>query len=361
MKRLILVGGGHAHVQVLKHWIEAPPPGVELIVVSPSAHAPYSGMVPGWLAGIYTFDDICMDVAALARSSTARFVNDDVTALDPAQRVLHLRHHPALNYDVLSLNIGSTLFAPESLAGTILCMRPLSALDTRWRALLTLLSPTEVTQRRVIAAGGGPAAVESLLAVLARLRSQQPLSTFKGLLVTRDSEILRGHAPGAQRAMLGELTRVGASVICNTDASTFETRASDIVLWATGAQAHAWPRDSGLATDPAGFVTVDAQLRSVSHPNVYAVGDCASWKTPLPKAGVIAVRMGPVLVQNLRAALGHGAATEYRPQRFHLALLSTAHRTAVASWNGFSARGAWVWRWKDHIDRKFLRRFSVAK
>ncbi len=361
MKRLILVGGGHAHVQVLKAWIDEPVPGVSLTVVSPGTHAPYSGMVPGWLAGIYTFDDICMDVAALAHASTARFVDDDVTSIDPVRRVLHLRRHAALHYDVLSLNIGSTLVPPDRLPGTVLCMRPLSELDSRWRALLAGLARDEATSRRVIAAGGGPAAVESLLAVLTRLRGHQPLSTFEGVLVTRDGEILRGHASGAQRAMLGELSRAGARIVCNTDAATFPTVASDIVLWATGAQAHAWPRDSGLALDVSGFVAIDAQLRSTSHADVFAAGDCAAWPTPLPKAGVIAVRMGPVLVQNLRAALGVGAATDYRPKPFHLALLATARRTAVASWNGWSARGRWIWRWKDHIDRKFLTRFGVAK
>ncbi len=361
MKQLVLVGGGHAHVQVLKDWVSAPIAGVELTVVSPSAWAPYSGMVPGWLAGIYDFETISMDVAALAHAAHARWVEGEVISLDAQQQALHLAGGTSMHYDLLSLNIGSTLHPPADKPGHWLCMRPLGELNTRWTRLLSQLAPDQMKHRRVIAAGGGPAGVEVLLAVLTRLRAHQPKSTFEGLLITRDSSILREHAPGAKRSMLRELRQAKAQVLYNTDASTFETQADDILLWATGAQAHAWPSASALAVDSNGFVMIDEQLCSTSHANVYAVGDCAAWQTPLPKAGVIAVRMGPTLVHNLRASLLGATGRAYRPQRTHLALLATGHRTAVASWNQWSAQGAWVWRWKDHIDRAFLTRFGVAK
>lgn len=136
-------------------------------------------------------------------------------------------------------------------------------------------------------------------------------------------------------------------------------QSSDLLLWATGAQAHGWPGASGLAVDESGFVRVDAHLRSVSHPEVHAVGDCAAWARPLPKAGVYAVRMGSALVRNLRAALGDGDARPYRPQRRYLALLATADGQAIGSWGAFSAQGRWLWRWKDRIDRAFIARFQV--
>ena len=136
------------------------------------------------------------------------------------------------------------------------------------------------------------------------------------------------------------------------------------MLWATGAEAHAWQLDPArrgpLAVSERGFVRIDAQLRSVSHPQVFAVGDCAEWAEPLPKAGVYAVRMGPVLAHNLRAALGQGSMMAYRPQRDFLALLATADGRAIASRGPFGASGRWAWRWKDRIDRGFLRRFAQA-
>ena len=143
-------------------------------------------------------------------------------------------------------------------------------------------------------------------------------------------------------------------------------RSSDLVLWATGAEAHDWQRQphqrGALAVNPQGFVRIDRQLRSVSHPNVFAVGDCAHWDSgaqPLPKAGVFAVRMGPVLLSNLRAALTNKELVRYQPQRQFLVLLATADGRAIASRGPFGAAGAWAWRWKDHIDRAFLSRFAA--
>jgi len=136
------------------------------------------------------------------------------------------------------------------------------------------------------------------------------------------------------------------------------------VLWATGAEAHAWQRDparlGSLAVSERGFVRVDPHLRSLSHPQVFAVGDCAEWATPLPKAGVFAVRMGPVIAHNLRAALGQGELRAYSPQSRYLVLLSTSDGRAIASRGMLGAQGRWAWRWKDYIDRRFLKRYAAA-
>jgi NADH dehydrogenase FAD-containing subunit len=129
---------------------------------------------------------------------------------------------------------------------------------------------------------------------------------------------------------------------------------ADCVFWATAAQAHRWPRASALLTDDAGFVKINRALRSISHPNVFAVGDCASWHKPLPKAGVYAVRMGPVLAHNLRAAIAGKDLLSYRPQRRFLTLIGTGDENAVASWGVFGVEGKWVWRWKQSIDQRFL-------
>ncbi|MDQ2928881.1 MAG: FAD-dependent oxidoreductase, partial [Pseudomonadota bacterium] len=135
---------------------------------------------------------------------------------------------------------------------------------------------------------------------------------------------------------------------------------TDVVLWATGAEAHSWQRGCGLAVSDRGFIRIDERLRSCSHPQVHAVGDCAEWARPLPKAGVFAVRMGPVLSRNLRAALGAGTPVPYAPQRRYLALLATADGRAIASWGRWSLQGRWLWRWKDRIDRAFVGRFVIA-
>ena len=363
--RVILAGAGHAHAQVLQAWQHQALPGVELVVVSPHALAPYSGMVPGWLAGTYAYEAIAIDFAALCRQAGARWVPASIDRMDPEQRCVHLDTGETLSYDWLSLNTGSTLTPPAgAFAAQVLSMRPLSRLRVDFEQLLARWQQDNSTEPfRVTAVGGGAAGFESLLAVLKRLRALRPDRCVQGALMTRGSALLPGYPAGARRAALRALRQADVSLHLGTAWSDGCGRDSDLVLWATGAQAHAWQcapeRRGGLATSPEGFVWIDTQLRSVSHPNIFAVGDCAQWHTPLPKAGVYAVRMGPVLAHNLRAALTGQALQHYTPQAHFLTLLATADGRAIASRGRLSLSGAWAWRWKDHIDRQFVRQFNL--
>lgn len=359
MKRLLLMGAGHAHAQVLKDWVIHPVPDTELIVVSPSALAPYSGMVPGWLAGQYGYDEICIQFGALATAAGARFVIDELTSLDPVRQCVQLASGDVLSYDVLSLNVGSTLSAPLRANAQVLCLRPLGHLRVAWESLLSDLTTSAADRPlNITSIGGGAAGVEALLATLTRLRALQPYRTVSGSLITRSTALLPGMAASAVRYAQAALAEADVTVRLNTEYSDSVASSTDVLLWATGAQAHAWQRHCGLAVSASGFICVDAHLRSVSHPQIYAVGDCAEWAKPLPKAGVYAVRMGPVLSNNLRAALQGDSPISYEPQHRFLALLNTSNNSAIASWGNWSMRGRWVWRWKDHIDRAFLKRFN---
>ena len=367
MKRLVLAGAGHAHAQVLLDWSRAPLPGVELIVVSPHALAPYSGMVPGWLAGSYRLDEMAIDFPALCAAAGARWIAAEVTSLDPTRRCLALSTGDALSYDLLSLNVGSTLRPPTGEGVRILAMRPLAELPAAYEAVLTDWSCGPSGQPwTVTAVGGGAAGVESLLAVLARLRHLRPDRLVQGSLVSSNAQLLPALSASARRAAQRALARAGVTLQLGSRWCDAIGRSSDLVLWATGAEAHDWQRDhtrcGGLAVSAQGFVQVDKQLRSVSHPDVFAVGDCAHWTSDphaLPKAGVIAVRMGPVLSNNLRAALGDAATSRtYRPQCQFLVLLATGDSRAIASRGAFGAAGAWAWHWKDFIDRRFIARYA---
>jgi len=360
MKRLLLLGAGHAHAQVLRDWISRPVPGVELTVVSPSPLAPYSGMVPGWLAGHYRFEQICIDFEALARAAGARWIEDEAVDLDAERRLLRLASARVLDFDLLSINIGSTLEPPVVQGPRVLSLRPLGRLRQAWESLLADLAREPPDRPLAITAvGGGAAGVESLLAARARLALLQPGWTIRARLVTRSHELLPGMARGAARRAEALMRRAGITLSTDTDFDDAVARSSDLVLWATGGQPQAWPQSSALALSRAGFIRIDESLRSVSHPKVFAVGDCAEWAQPLPKAGVFAVRMGPVLAHNLRAALTRTSLRAYAPQRRYLALLATADGSAIAAWNGWSAQGRWAWRWKDRIDRGFVARFVV--
>jgi selenide,water dikinase len=133
----------------------------------------------------------------------------------------------------------------------------------------------------------------------------------------------------------------------------------DACLVVTGAAAPPWPAASGLATDAQGFIRVGPTLQSVSHPQVFAAGDVAAYHDGRPKSGVFAVRAGPVLADNLRAAYNGSPLRSWRPQRRALYLVSTGGRHALAAWGGWSLGGRWVWRWKDRIDRRFVRQFAA--
>ena len=371
MKRLLLIGAGHAHAQVLLDQAQSPIPGVEVTVVSPHSLAPYSGMVPGWLAGLYTFDDTVIDFAKLCAAAGARWIQGELDSLDTELRTVQLNTGEQVVYDILSLNVGSTLQPPSMFGAEVLALRPLSELRSGYESLLERWqSSTSEQDFTVTAVGGGAAGFESLLAVVQRLRTLKPQRRVHGRLVTRGATLLPGVSAMARRAATSALVEAGIQVQLGTDWSGSAAATTDLVLWATGAQAHAWQTDparrGALAVSSRGFIQVDEELRSVSHPQVFAVGDCCEWANPLPKAGVYAVRMGPVLVHNLRAALGVvgvgsvQGGRPFRPQHQFLALLATGSGRAIASRGVLGAEGRWVWRWKDYIDRSFIRRFAVG-
>lgn len=361
---LVLVGAGHAHTQVLKAWANAPCAGVDVVMVSPHALAPYSGMVPGWLSGAYRFDEIAIDVHRLSEQAGARWIGADLEGLDPQRQTITLSNGECLRYDCLSLNVGSTLVPPSgAFRAQILSMRPLADLRERYEALLAQWRvDTNDQPLNLVAVGGGAAGFESLLAVLRRLRHERPDRAVHGSLMSRSLEVLPGYPAATQRAALRTLQKANINVQLGTTGCDTVGQSSDWVLWATGAQPHAWQRDparrGGLAVSEEGYVQIDAHLRSVSHPNIFAAGDCAQWAQPLPKAGVYAVRMGPVLARNLRAALEGRPMQSYEPQSSFLSLLATADGRAIAARGQLSLSGRWAWWLKDYIDRRFIRRFA---
>lgn len=363
-RRLVLVGAGHAHAFVLEAWVRAPLADVELVVVSPHRFAPYSGMVPGWLAGTYRFDEIGIDFEAASARAGARWMSGSLTRLDPSVRCVQLDDGTRLHYDLLSLNVGSTLTPPRDTGDAqVLSMRPLSDLRAAWEVLLARwVEPDDARPLRVTAVGGGAAGFESLLAVLRRLRDLRPDRQVLGAMSSRSEEVLPGYPSGARRAAMRALRAADVDLRLGSGWQHESLTGDDLILWATGAQSHDWQRDPArrgdLAVGPEGFVSVDRQLRSVSHPEVFAAGDCAHWAEPLPKAGVHAVRMGPVLAHNLRAALLGEPLRAHQPQSAFLSLLATADGRAIAARGGWSLSGRWAWRLKDRIDRGFVRRFS---
>ena len=369
MKRLLLVGGGHSHVAVLRSLGEQPVSGVQATLISPERLTPYSGMLPGLIAGHYGYRDGHIDLAALARFARCELIEEAVAGLDLARRMAVMSDGAEREWDVLSLDIGSTP-AMADVAGAHEWAIPVKPVQRLLGALDDLLARARRgALRRILFVGGGAASVEVLLAVQHRF-AQAHLPDVEMQLATDADGPLPGHNARVRAIFARVLSERGVRVHTrsrivrvNEDAALTDGGARigfDALVWATGAAAARWPGRSGLACDPDGFVLIDDTLQSISHPRVFAAGDIATQLGhPRPKSGVYAVRQGAPLARNLRAALAGGRLERFVPQRAALALISTGDRYAVMSRGRWALEGAWVWRWKDWLDRRFMRRYRL--
>jgi selenide,water dikinase len=348
VKRILLVGAGHAHAVVLKKLVDKPVHGARVALVSPEAKQLYSGMLPGVVAGLYRRHQAEIDVARLAEAAYAEFIEGTVIAIDPARRLAHLADGSDLSYDVLSLNAGS--LADASVPGAAEHALQVKPFDT---FVHEVRFPP-----RVALAGGGAAGAELAMAFRHRgcavtLYSEQ--SAFEGKFEARLIEALRSRGVDFRPGMAVTSVQPGPVVIAGTAQQEF-----DLVVWTTGARALPWLAESGLETDERGFLLVDATLRSVSNAEVFAVGDCATVRgASHPKSGLYSVRHGEALVDNFRRLLAEEPLAPYHPQQRGLLLLSCGGRYAIASRGGWTAEGHWVWRWKDWIDRRWVRSLAV--
>ena len=375
VRDIVLIGGGHSHVGVLLMFAMKPLPGVRLTVICTDTDTPYSGMLPGYIAGHYGFDEVHIDLRRLAAFAGARYYKDEVIGIDRASRKVLCRHRPPVTYDALSINIGSTpqLAQVAGASEHAVPVKPIRRFNERWLALLerVCLHPGVTTIALVGAGAGG---VELTLAMQYRLRREllalgRDPDELHFHLFSADPQILSTHnarvrdafdhvlaARGVVVHRSAKVTQVSAGRL-QTDSG--EVLAADEIVWVTQAGGAAWLRDTGLALDGKGFVRVRDTLQTETDPVIFAAGDCAAMiDHPLEKAGVFAVRMARPLAENLRRTLLGRSLIHYRPQQRWLALISTGDRHAIASRGRFYARGDLVWRWKDWIDRRFMRKFS---
>ena len=361
MKRLVLLGGGHSHVAVLKNHGDAPMADAHLTLVSARRYTPYSGVLPGLIAGHYDYHQCHIDLERLAGYARARFIEMEAVALDARQRLLVLADGRRVEYDLLSIDTGSTPpdFGIPGVPQYVIPAKPIETLLPAWDALRARAGGL----KRLALVGGGPAGVELTLAMQFRLRRDGAVPAFD--LITDTPFVLPGHNDKARRMLQHILDERGVRVHAGRKVVAVEPGrvaleggagiAADAVVWATGAAPAAWLRTSGLRTDSAGFIAVNSCLQSESHADIFAAGDCASVTgQPRPKSGVFAVRQGMPLANNLRRALAGQALLSYVSPPHALALISTGGKYAVATRKAWALQGAWVWLWKDWIDRRFV-------
>lgn len=374
MKRLVLVGGGHAHLFVLRALAQlaqspqSPRLPVAIDLICPQDAQYYSGMIPGWVSGHYPLNACQISLAPLLAAAGVHWLATAVSGLDAAKRELFLADGRTVSYDWVSFATGSEtrVSGLHALGERLLPIKPIERFVRRWQALQSTSStPGFSSDDPIVVVGGGAAGVEMAFALQRALQLARSKATVS--LVSGASGVLPSHHRSVQQRVLAHAAHAGLRVYpqrAQADAAGLwlddgRRLPAGLVLAATGACPPAWLQGSGLALDRAGYLRVDACHRSCSHPEVFAAGDvCARDDVVLARSGVHAVRAGPVLAGNLLAAVSGGVLHPYLPHARSLYLLSCGGRYAIASWGKYSAAGAWVWYLKDHIDRRFIRRFT---
>jgi selenide,water dikinase len=372
LQEVVLVGGGHSHVQVLKHLAMEPLPDSRLTVVVDRPVAVYSGMVPGFVAGQYRAEELEIDVVPLARRAKARVILAPAIGIDPRAKRIEIEGRPSIPYDVASFDIGSTVVGLElpGIREYALPTRPIGRFVQRVDELVDRARDhQDESPFRVVVVGGGAGGIELLFTLEQRLRSLEVPASL--LLLHNGPRILAGYPDSLLRRALRCADKRGLGIRCDEtvvaaerDVVRLESGEQipyDALIWVTGAVGYPLFRDSLLSTEPRGFVQTRSTLQVEGHDDLFAVGDCATLidHPRTPKAGVYAVRQGPFITENLRARIEGGKLRRYRPQEDFLTLLNLGDGRALGAKWGFSIEGAWVMKLKDWIDRRFMRRFQV--
>ncbi len=361
---LVLIGGGHAHALVLRMWGMAPMPGVRLTLINPAPVAPYTGMLPGYIAGDYCREDMMIDLVRLCRFAGARLILDHAASIDPSAKRIPLGNRPDISYDAASIDTGITSDLPAipGFNDHAYAAKPLGAYAAEWENFL--INPPPNPQIVIIGAGIGGA--ELAMASLHRLRAlgTQPRVT----LIDQNADMLRGLGSTARALTLAKLREMGVTLLPSTELTHInatsvtlqngQSLASDFTLSVATARPQNWLRDTGLSLTN-GYLTLNPSLQT-SNPAIFAAGDCAHLAhAPRAKAGVFAVRAAPVLLHNLRATLSGQPLRRFHPQRDYLKLISTGSKSAIADRSGLALQGTWLWRWKHRIDAKFMAKFTT--
>ena len=413
MKHLVLIGGGHSHAIVLKMFGIKPLPGVRLTLISDVLHAPYSGMLPGHVAGFYDYDQCHIDLQSLAEFAGCQILTDRAIAIDLNKNLVICQTRPPVNFDVLSVDIGSTpatLSVPGA-AEYAIAAKPVPEFLASWNQLISERPNHPQKPLRIAIVGGGAGGVELALNMQSRLGKEEGFGNglcngFKGWILRYKErrkrekgrgkkeeeleihlfhsgpELMQGHNQRVRRRLQEILISRGIQLhlkekVCAVEKMERETHCQititdyqiscksglelkcDRIFWVTQASAANWIRESGLAADSNGFMQVNDCLQSVSHPNVFGAGDIAAMVNyPRPKAGVFAVRQGKPLFENLQQFLLEKPLKPFAPQEQYLGLIGTGNKRAIASRGSFMWESALLWYWKDWIDRQFMQKFS---
>ncbi|WP_413171532.1 FAD-dependent oxidoreductase [Anabaena azotica] len=369
-KKLVLIGGGHSHALVLRLLGNKPLSGVRLALITPDIYTPYSGMLPGHIAGFYSYSQCHIDLQSLSNFAHAQLCLDHVIGLDLNNKKVLCANQPAVDFDILSIDIGSTpskLSVPGAAEYTI-AAKPVAQFLEHWYKLQENAVKNPQKSLNIAIVGGGAGGVELALSMVAGLRksevhlfqsSQELMPShhqlvrriMRDILINKDVKLHLGE----RVCEVVELINKRLAIKCESGLMV----TCDYAFWVTQASAASWLKAAGIGTDDQGFILVNDYLQSVTHPHIFAAGDIAKMiNYELPKAGVFAVRQGKPLYENLRRMISGASLKPYKPQTTYLSLIGTGDGRALANRGNLTLppHQLW-WCWKDLIDRNFMEQF----
>lgn len=385
VKNLVLIGGGHSHAIVIKMFGIKPLTGVRLILITTASETAYSGMLPGHIAGFYSHNECHIDLRPLANFAQVQLYIDTVVALDLKNNKVLCANGLVVDFDVLSIDIGSTpaILSVSGAAEYAIAAKPVSQLLEHWHQLIAAVGKNPQEPIRIAIVGGGAGGVELALSMQSRLHrildeTQQPIQNLEIHLFQRGQELMPNYHQSVRHQLQQILTDRGIKLhlgetVCkiapkthNEAKEVFEIKCEsgltvecNKIFWVTQASAPEWLKNAGLGTDEQGFILVEDTLQSQTHPQVFASGDIATMLNhPRPKAGVFAVRQGKPLFENLQRILLGKPLKPYKPQEEYLSLIGTGDGRAIATKGIFTLPPhKLLWCYKDWIDRRFMERF----
>ena len=366
-REVVLIGGGHTHTLFLRKWGMKPIPGVQISLISPTAETAYTGMLPGFLAGHYKREEINIDLVKLCRFSGVRFIIGTVENILTDNNLIIISGRNPISYDLASIDIGVTsqLLSPTLSSAYLNSIKPLADFADNWELFKARIFKKTVSPNVVII-GGGIGAVEIAMAIAYSFKKIGVI--HYNISILGRSKALKEVRSRTRKKIMATLTSLSIKVLENVKASHATATqvllhdnteiASDFTIIAAGATPYDWLKKTNLRLNN-GFIEIDRELRTLSHQNIFAVGDCSYMTfSPRPKAGVFAVRQASVLFANIRAQLLKRRLKKFSPQKSHLKLISLGSKNAVSDYALTSFSGLKVWNLKNYIDKLFMRQFS---
>jgi NADH dehydrogenase FAD-containing subunit len=370
---LVLLGAGHAHLEVIKKWPQHGPSFAYVTLISPTPIQTYSGMMPGWVAGAYELGECQVDIRPWLKRANIRWIQDSCVGINATLRQLYLRGAPEapFSFDQLSIDIGSSMSPAQiehtmpGASGRVLPIRPMDIFATHWNAAVGI-----ALERRmdICIIGAGPAGVELAFACKAKMRKIKARASVT-LLTGGVGQLLPQYSEQVQSLALKALKQAEISVLPHRGIA-FEDGCvvldnqlklkCDLPIIATGSMAPEWLKKTDLALDKRGYIQVNSYQQSTSHTGVFACGDIASRNDiSHPKSGVYAIRSGEQMAEQLASSLRRGQLKEVAVQPRSLNILNTSNGRAIASYGDWSTSGWLAWLLKDYIDRRYIKSFQT--